>query len=801
MKSAGVNASKQFLADLKKPALRKLVDNIPKLRDRATVMMDGRQQAVVLVVIRDTKAFMRSGIEVQLFDKQGKTLLDLSRTDRNGIVLLKFPVSHQKRTTRTEGLVRLSDQSKTQEVSVPPFPVQHTVVTIALPELPIVPPLKHKDLMRAMLDPLRGDNPLERLPSDFTTTLCDTLTSILPTVTDPIFNGVLPTNDFRSQRTPILKRLTIPRVVAKPVNGGRPRRFLVRARQVWTFMGYSLGELATLEALDPGKVIKEAQTSADQLAQTVSRLTDYSTTEVIGTLKTWLNEISGIDSVVNVATNIDPKVVAGLEARGGVPGALIGGGLGLIAAGPLGAILGGLLGSLFSGPSGVEAVAGANVATTTGTSTDTDTSLEVNSRVRIAQSVTNQAKRKINGLLEQAQSLVSRDVGQVSPLLSRVTNLVHWTMYENYIVCNHIEDVFEIEERQFVDMPSGPIDMPVYFNDEDIVEFRPFFQPALLEPQLAQHFGILRDAIQQRLAGGLPVSRVIIAIDYSAFLVSADLVLRLGASEVVLRLSPGITRTNVVLNISPVLPSQLGPLECTLSAVLPRPAFLLGSPAGFPGGVTVSAFRIWFNGSASGNPTQEASFTTELAVTSQSASVSHVLPLLAPPMIIDTTKNPLFRHVNRNHTYYMGVLAQAALTIPSLRTDAVNQLAGYPYEHELWRLPILKFEGDRVLLLKDVDHNSDPDVVAMLQNDAGAATVMQLAVPGAYGEALKGALSILNIDPTALVNEADLIHPALQLTPAPVMTGGAVAGPPGATGPAGPQGVPGPPGPQGLPGV
>src|ERR1041385_7195805 len=86
---------------------------------------------------------------------------------------------------------------------------------------------------------------LNHLPRDFTTDLCDTITAVLPTVSDPIFAGIAPGNDFRSQRTPRAIRLTIPRTVETPANPDIPnRRLLVRVLQQWDFMGYTLVELA-----------------------------------------------------------------------------------------------------------------------------------------------------------------------------------------------------------------------------------------------------------------------------------------------------------------------------------------------------------------------------------------------------------------------------------------------------------------------------------------------------------------------------------------------------------------------------
>ena len=269
------------------------------------------------------------------------------------------------------------------------------------------------------------------------------------------------------------------------------------------------------------------------------------------------------------------------------------------------------------------------------------------------------------------------------------------------------------------------------------------------------------------------------------------------------------------------------------SVALVQPVNILGFTIPAPAGsVTITRILISFDGSTAADPDQTVSpagLTVDNTTPAPTASASEILN--PPQRVIDTTKNPLFRHVNINHTYYIGVLAQAALTVPSLRSDA-PQLAAFPYDNDIWRLPILGFEGDRVLILRNVDPE-DPDVVAILENDVGAGTLVQLAAPGAYGEALKGLLTILNLDPTKLVDEGTLIHPALLPQPPPVVvpgvgtlpgTGGGsgipgpigpigpqgpqgiagVAGPQGiagVAGPAGPQGLPGPSGPQGLPGV
>ncbi|HZE63648.1 MAG TPA: hypothetical protein VE056_07195, partial [Pyrinomonadaceae bacterium] len=574
VKPLKVRAAEKFLADLRKPTLGVFIDRPPKLQNKGTEAMDGRQVAVVLVILRDKAGATRSGIELRLLDKNTDQLLDRSRTDRNGSVLLKFPMPVKKRTAPTEGIVELADRSKRVDVSVASFPKQHTLIELTLDALPPLPePLPAAMAMTAP-DPLHGDNPLERLPRDFTTDLCDTITAVLPTVSDPIFSGVAAGNDFRSQKTPREVRFSIPRMVADPRGGGPPipenRRFLVRVLQQWDFMGYTLGELANVEALDPGTMLRETLASAEQLAQSVSRTAEQSSSNLSQVLESSLSQLSSIDTLVKVATNVDSRVSAGISSPGAGIGAIIGGVLG----GPAGALLGGIAGGLIGG---VGASAGTNVGTNASTATNIDTSLEVNSRVHFARSIVNQAIRTVTSALRQTQSSVSREIGRVSPLLSRVTNLLHWILYENYMVCSFVEDVFEIVETQFIDLPLPiPADIPVYFSDEDIVNYRRYFEPVLLEPQLTGQFSVLRDAIAQRLAGTRPITNIRFVVDYATTStgVAADLKIRVGSGELSLRLNPGQTRAQGVLFSAPVLSNQLGQLECLLNAVpLPQPPF------------------------------------------------------------------------------------------------------------------------------------------------------------------------------------------------------------------------------------
>jgi hypothetical protein len=811
LKPLAVSASKDFQEKLKdKKGLGGLLGHAPKLRNAGTSMMDGRMRPIALVVLRDKKGATRSGIELQLLDKASGSLLDFSRTDANGVVLLRFPMVVGDRRQATPGVIQLSDGSKSIAFTVPPSPKQHALVQFLVDDVSGLQGVSG----------LPADNPLARLPRDFTTDLCDAVTSLLPTVSDPIFQNIASAGDFRSQRTPVYKHLTIPRVVESPLGGGNPlppnRRFMVRVLQEWKFLGYTLGELANVEPLDPGSLVRETLNSVEQVAQQLSRTLDRSTSDVLESLQSSLCQLSSIDTLVNVATHLDSSVAAGVAAPAAGLGALIGGILG----GPVGAVLGGVFGGLSGG---VNAGTGTNVNTTASTDVGVHSSLQVNSRVQFSRGIVNQAIRVLTSTLRQTQTTVSRELGKVSPLLDRVSNLLHWTLYENYMVCSYPEDIFEIATEQFI-APLEPIasDIPVYFLDEEIVDYRRYFEPQLLEPRLASHFDTLRDAVAMRLIGGRPITQIRVVVDYAAAGLNANLSMRVGADELVLHLTTTGTRAQGVLYSSPVMPSQIGAADFLLNAV-PLPPVFSAFPflPPFPTGtVTVSRIELWFDGAALATPDQVISppLTVSNAVTPAVLTASSSGNILTPPLrLLDTTKDPLFRHINRNHTYYLGVLAQAALNVPSLRSDAA-QLAAYPYDSDIWRLPIFGFEGDRVLILRNVPFtvdpqtgqitSTDPDVQSLLGDDMGAATVVQLAAPGSYGESLKGLLTLLNVDPAKLVDEGTLIHPALLPQPAPIIAGGGIIGPGGGgaggtgiPGPAGVAGLPGPPGAAGLPGA
>lgn len=771
-------------------------------------------------------------------------LVDLTTTNSIGLALLRF--STRAAGIASNGEVSLLDLTQSQQVTVPAT-VQHVLMEFIVPSLPT-----------ALLPTI--DNPLERLPSDFSVELCEDVTRLIGRLPDPVLGSVAAPDDFRSGRTRLIRRLTVPRIsvgadvaemerandfaiidtqtphglvpgdkvtiggtadasfhgtftvaavtspstftyanpggpVHFPASTGLarrspPRRYLVRLRQEWMLLGYTLGEITGVDALDPGKIVQDVVRTAEQAAERVTESVDQATATAQELVRNVMNQASSVDTLLDVAARSETRVSASGFGRLGGKGA---------------GKAGGVLGGLFGGSSGAElgVRTGAGLFAGANTTSRVNTSLQVNSLLQTARSEVNRTVRMASSTLRDLQSTAARQVGQVSPLLSRVSNLLHWTVYENYAVSTHVEDVVEVTSVRIAEPPQGPA-QPLFTDEEIAFEYRRLFEPALLEPRLAPHFDVLGNAVINRLAGGASISAVHVAVDYSATLFEADLSIAIGDQTVTVRLTPGAGSARRWLSITPTLPGVLGEVDLTLSLRPPGfPPSLLGSNLGqifASAKVTVNQLRFWFGGSPATAPEQTETFATGLEVTVAAPNAAQKRELNPSQQTIDTSHNPLFRHINRNRTYYFGVLAQEAQVSPALRDDA-PALANFNGDHGLWRLPIVGFEGDRALVISDVQPN-DPDAVNLLA-DAGAATIVQLAAPGAYGEALKGLLSLLPVDPDKLVDEATLVHPALlPVLPGAVVPGGLGGiGIPGPAGPAGPIGPLGPIGPQGLAGV
>jgi hypothetical protein len=689
--------------------LRRLLANPPRLRNLASTHHDGRKVPIAIVVVRGPGGSTRGGIEVRLRDRASDRLLDRSSTSRSGVAVLRFPQSQHAGGDRPDLVLELADGSQPLALP-PPEHAQHRVAEVTVENLEDLP----ADL------PL--DDPFGRLPSDFTTEVCDALAALEGRVPDPLFGGLAPAADFRSERSPLLKEVSVVRLGPE----ADPKRYLVRLRQIWTFRGYTLGELADVSGLDPGAVLNQSLQTVQQTTESVARNLERFLSNLLETTSSSLSERASVDSLIRVATSVD--------AVGGFAGGLL----------PLPIpILGG--------------IGGIGVDVSARTRTSIDTSLDVNSRLQFARSLVNEGVRTAMSTLRSLESTLQRTLQQVSPLLSRVTNLLRWVVYENYVVCSHVDDVHEIEAVPLLDLPDPG--EPV-FPPEDIVRYRPFFEPALLDRTLRPQFDVLRRALEAA-ANANTLSSLHVAVVYSAVVLEADLRVTVGGRESVLSLRPTSTFAQTTLRIPPTRAADLGTARFSLSVRMPSGGGLsqLLAALADSAGVTISEIRFWFDRSPAADPEQvftsdvlPAPLTVDLAARTAAVELD-----LAPPVeTFDPADNPLFRHVTENRSYYLGILGQAALKIPSLRFDA-PQLADVP--PDVWRLPIVGFEGHRIVVIRDAD--PDDEFVRALLNDPGAGTRIQIAAPGAYAEALQGLLS--------LTDAVGKIHPSLQPPLAPVM--------------------------------
>ena len=739
-------------------ALNDLLGRTHVLTSAATLASDGRDAKVILCFVHDPKGITRRGIEVRLVTKGTKELLDRTLTDDGGLALLRLPTPAETDGTVAdlEATIKVIGTPLNLDVTVPAI-LQHTVADLevnALPEL-------LKDADGVTLPPPLGDDPLERLPADFTPALAEAIVRLRGATRDPILGNTATSAsgaDFRGRRTPVIKQMTVSRT------GPDGKRYLVTLRQEWVFLGYTLGELKQVTSLDPGQVLSSVTNTVERTVSSAQHSFDEVRREALSLTRSTLSQLSSIDTLVHVATRNSVNATTGVGAGIGLSnptGAIVGGVIGGIVAGPVGAIIGGL----FGGGAGVSAgtSTGTTVLSDTSTSTNVDTSLVVNSALQTAQSAVNTAISTASQLVQDLSSDVTNTVDNISPLLSRVTNLIRWTMYENYAVISRVEDVVGVAPYK-LDLAGDNRDAPV-FSDEDIVEFRRWFQPALLEPRLASHFDTLAHAVATRIGGGLPVTNVHLDVDYTTSLIGGVLTLDLGETRRRVPLPAGTGSIRVSLPIPPTLPSQLDLLELSLHAEVPHLNGWFGNLTEqlfAAGSVQVNRIRVWVSGATAGRADLVAVPgdglpTGGLTVTTGNRTQSTTLALPSQVRLIDTTQNPLFRHVNRNRNYYLSVLFEAARQVPSLRVDTA-QLRDL--DQRIWDLPLYGFDGDEVLVLQSVDTADKKGFPSRLVKDGGAATIVQLAAPGAYSEALQGLLQ--------LEDAAGMLHPVLD-PPNPVL--------------------------------
>ena len=569
-----------FTAELEDPAsgLRDLMDAPPSVPDAKVEELDARRTRVVLATVRDLDGRTAPGILVRLLSEDARPL-DASRTDAAGIVLLRYPEKLRDGRELVGALeVRGPGDALTQVAFVLPAGAQHTVAELVLDRLPDE---------RAP----RGDDPLQRAPLDFTPALFDDLVRLMGEREDPFLRQE-GREGFRGQRARLVRRVEVPRVGPRRGHGLPPRRYLARLRQEWVFLGYGLGELRGLEGLTPGEAAREATRTSESALTSATEEASRAASEASSLTESAESVASQAQAFASQWASSGTSTSS--TVRNETSASSMGGGFSI-------PFLGGFGGGKAGATTTTRASASALFRSSAAQSSSQSASQTANAMTRSAQSTVNSQMRSAASTARSVRQDVARTLERVAPLLSRATNLVRWTLYENYAVCTRVESLQEVQAVRVTSLSSAPGQL---FSAADVLEYRRIFAPGLLDPG----FGVLFD-------------------------------------------------------------------------------------------------HLW-------------------AVVQQGGAASR-----------EASGHPLVAHVNRNRTHYFGLLLEAALEDPSLRDDA-PQLAAFHSGHPLWRLPILGFDGDKALLLRDPAPSDD--FAQRLLADPGSATVVQVAAPGAYSEAVQG---------------------------------------------------------------
>ncbi|HEV3484220.1 MAG TPA: hypothetical protein VG106_02355, partial [Vicinamibacterales bacterium] len=269
-------ASRFFIDRISQPGtdLGGLLDNPPILSHNATELTDGRRVPVVLAIVRDSSGVTRGGIGLRLVKRTAiaiasiartanvatvttaaahnvlvgesvtiegtsdssfhgtfvvlptlpassattltfasvganvattttggfairNELVDVTTTNPGGLALLRFPTITGE--TESSGRVELLGGSPSQDVLIPSGS-RHIVIELVVPNIATLPVLPNID------------NPLERLPADFSVELCEALTQLIGRLPDPILGKVAAPEDFRSGRSRLIRRMSVPRI-------------------------------------------------------------------------------------------------------------------------------------------------------------------------------------------------------------------------------------------------------------------------------------------------------------------------------------------------------------------------------------------------------------------------------------------------------------------------------------------------------------------------------------------------------------------------------------------------------------
>jgi hypothetical protein len=751
-------------------------------------------------------------------------LLDTAVTDHNGVAL--FVVDRDKITNVMENedgeevtgysLLKLHTASGIPDISLPLIDVLLETVEIDIFKTSVL----HKNIditeellndfvrtvgekfLTSILPPLEavtgapmnrlfgsiGDNPFDKLPALFPPEVLKRLLKVSRNIfRDPILSRNADEGDFRYNRKPIIRRFQAAKNFQNVTGSAVPdkvRNFLFNVRQDWNFIGYTLGELTELESLDPGKIVKNTVNEVESITESLQQ-----------TLSETLSKLTDSVSTSSLTeTGINLLLEADLKVKNRISGGAIGGAM--ILPLPIPIALG-----------GAAADVSHTLTSNSRVSSNLSTSVDINTSLQSVKEIVNNAIKRTLDTKKLVQNTLNTATDAISPLLSATANITRWGLYENYVVNTLIEEVIEIRSIQIFDVdtfrPRIPLEdlglvpdldlsledlqqiidalgLPIrsfnsefvqldVFSEEEMVDYRRIFEPQLLDRSLKRHYGQLREIVNRQLSiENIGVTELEFTVFYeSQMSVGGNLVLRIDPAngsdsmQTTVRLRSGSNQATGRIRFNgPVSTDDTGLIGQLAASLTVNDAPLA------IGGVRVN--RIGVKATFDNGTTQRKYFDSDLlsvdvSIFSNGGNTDiENFTLTAEFNIANPKANPLYRHINDNAVYYLGLLIETAFYEPALRTDSqkirefisnlVTSSGGQLDPESFWSLPLIRFEGDRILIYQEIDLG-DPIFKIIKAKEKGSAMKMQLLSQGSYSEVLQGVLSL----PDALGK----LHPSL----------------------------------------
>ena len=270
------------------------------------------------------------------------------------------------------------------------------------------------------------DSVVSRLPIVFSPGLADSVTRLLTVAEGAIPGLSAAVAGISTSRTPLIKTLTLRRLV-RDADG--VHRLLVRVRQEWFFVGYTLGELARVDSRDPGTVLATLDATLDARISAQVAVDARTASRLQLAAEAGISAWSSIDTTLDFVTNakLDAKLRVGARDDDQTSG---------------GDFLGDVI-DFLTDPGNEVADAllpdvGADLDATLDVSghaaLSIDSSLLVSAKLNAAASLTNQLSLNASATAQARLSLRARASASINPSLSRALNLLRFVLYENYAV-------------------------------------------------------------------------------------------------------------------------------------------------------------------------------------------------------------------------------------------------------------------------------------------------------------------------------------------------------------------------------